>query len=197
MDTNPKDTVKDAIERAAMACLPNYWKLSGERIVIQRNLSGFDAFQGLLQAELSGYRVAPAVARLRQALGGIGDPEIEGVRVGKLLPGQRHRDRRAGRAPRRVGDVQRLAAHVHVAVHEDLAGALGHAPLERDVLRMLAHEMAADQLGHLARRVEIDGALDGHEDVQAGPARSLDDRVELHALQQLAQPERDLLALLE
>src|SRR2546423_1666189 len=83
--------------------------------------------------------------------------EIERMRSGKLVPLQRHRYRRTQGAPRRIGDVQRLPANVHVVVHEDLAGPLRNAPLEGDVLGMQAHEMPADQLAHLPRGLEIDG----------------------------------------
>src|SRR6266571_1800569 len=75
--------------------------------------------------------------------------------------------------------------------------AVGHAPLHRDVLRVPAYEVPTDELADLAGRVEADRAADRHEDVQPGLARGLDDRLERHALQQLAQPERHFLPLLE
>src|SRR5882672_6384746 len=117
MDTSPNDTVNDAIDRAAMAFLRRCGKNVGERIVIQQDFSGFRALQGGFQALLPDQGLAPAVARLRQALGGVGDAEVEGMRAGELVPGERHRHWRAGCATGRVGDVQRLAAHVHVVVH--------------------------------------------------------------------------------
>src|SRR3954471_7037879 len=45
METNPNETVNDAIERAAISYLRQYGKSAGERIVIQRNFSGFATLQ--------------------------------------------------------------------------------------------------------------------------------------------------------
>src|SRR2546421_5391669 len=119
MDTSPKDTVNDAIDRAAIVFLRRCGKNARERIVIQRNFSSLGAFQRLFQAVFAAQGIVPAVARLCQALGGVGDAEVERMGAGELLPGERHRHGRAWRASRRVGDVQRLAADVHVVVHED------------------------------------------------------------------------------
>src|SRR5688572_17331578 len=82
MDTSPKDRVNEAIDRAAM-------------------LPPECFFQALLA--LQGF--APDIARLRQALRRVGDPEVERVRACQLFPGQRHRDRRARRASGRIGHV--------------------------------------------------------------------------------------------
>src|SRR6266700_3822181 len=112
------------------------------------------ALECTFEALLASQGVVPAVARFGQAPGGIRDPEVERVGLGQLFPGERHRYRRSGRAPRRVGDVQRLAANVHVEVHEDLAGPLGNAPFHRDVLRVRSLEMPPDHLAHLARAIE-------------------------------------------
>src|SRR5438552_1767304 len=197
MDTSPKDTVNDAIDRAAIVFLRRCGKNVGERIVIQRDFSGFGALQRVFQALLSGQSVAPAIAGLCQTLRSIRNAEIERMRAGQLLPGKRHRYRGPWCASRRVGNVQRLAAHVHVVVHEDLSRPFGHAPFERDVLRMQLHEVAPHSLGYLARGVEIDGAADRHEDVQARLSRGLHDRLEPHAVQELAQAEGHLLAFPE
>src|SRR5687768_3732493 len=72
MDTIPKDRVNDAIDLAAM--LPP---------------------ECLFQALLALQGLAPDIAASRQALGRVGDPEIQRVRLRKLFPGQRHRHRRA------------------------------------------------------------------------------------------------------
>src|SRR5882672_249991 len=157
MDTNPKDTVNDAIERAAI-CLTPCFRYAGERIVIQRDFSGLCTLQRLLQALLAVKCLLPALAGLGEACGRVGDAKVERMGARQLLPSKRHRHRSARRAARRISDIQRLAAHVHVVVHEDLPGALRHAPFERDVLRMQAHEMAADEFRHLPRSVEVDGA---------------------------------------
>ena len=60
-----------------------------------------------------------------------------------------------------------------------------------------AHQVPADQLRHVPRGVEVDRPLDRNEHVQTRLARRLDDGLERHALQQLAQPERHFLAFLE
>jgi hypothetical protein len=49
----------------------------------------------------------------------------------------------------------------------------------------------------VARGIEVERALDRHEDVQARLARGLHDRLQRHRLQQLAQVEGDFLSLLE
>src|SRR5437660_7645443 len=95
MDTSPKDTVNDAIDRAAIVFLRRCGKNVGERIVIQRDFSSFGALQRLLQAVFAAQGIAPAVARLCEALGGVGDAEVERVGAGKLFPGERHRHGRA------------------------------------------------------------------------------------------------------
>src|SRR6267378_2484631 len=193
IETIPNETVSVAIDRAAMPASELVPPFQGVRGAILR----LRALERTLQALLAGESVAPAVSRTRQALGGVGDPEVERVRIHKLLPGERHRHRRAGRASGRVGGVERFPANVHVVVHEDLSGPLRDAPLYRDVLRMKTHEMPPHRLAHLSRRVEIERALDRHENMQPGLARGLHHRFEAHAREQLAQGERDLLALLE
>src|SRR5688572_27395113 len=125
METSPNEMVNEAIERAAM--------LSPERF-----------FEVLLAHQ----GVAPAIARARQALRRVGDPEIERVRACELFPGQRHRHRRAGCASRRVGNVQRLATDVHIVVHKDFSRSFRHAPFQGDVLWMQAQQVAADRLAH-------------------------------------------------
>src|SRR5437870_853218 len=169
IETIPNETVSVAIDRAAIPASQPVSPLQGVRAAILR----LRALERTFQALLLGDGLAPAVARLSQALGGVGDPEVERVRLGKLLPSERHRHRRTGCAPGRIGDVQRLAAHVHVVVHEDLAGALGDAPLHRDVLGAQADEVASDHLAHFSRRVEIERALDRHENMEPGLARGL------------------------
>src|SRR2546428_13945676 len=124
MDTSPNDTVNEAIDRAAIFFLRRCGKNVGERIVIQRDFSSFGALQRLFQALFATQSIAPTVAGLGQALGGVGDAKVERMRAGKFFPRQRHRHRRPGRASGRVGDVQRLAAAVHVVVHENLSRAL-------------------------------------------------------------------------
>src|SRR5437867_3796019 len=74
IETSPNETVSDAIARGAM--LP-----SG---------SSGRAVQQTLEVLLALQSVAPAIAGFRQALGGVGDPEVERVRIRELFPGQRH-----------------------------------------------------------------------------------------------------------
>src|SRR5258708_24317949 len=114
MDTSPNDTVNVAIDRAAIAFLRRCSKNAGERIVIQRDFSGFSALQRLFQALLPGQSIAPAIARLGQVLGGVGDAAFERMRPGELFPCEGHRHSRARPAPTRLAHVQRLAAHLHV-----------------------------------------------------------------------------------
>src|SRR5438105_1168085 len=159
--------------------------------------SGAAPRQRLLEALLARERVFPAVARAREPLDRVGEAEIERVRPRELVPGERHGYRGARLAARRVRDIQRLAAHVHVVVHENLSGALRYLPLERDVLRVLRHEVAADHLGDVACVVEGERAADRHEDVEPRLARGLHHRLERHAREELPQVEGDLLALLE
>src|SRR5712691_11077359 len=193
IETSPNETVSVAIDRAAMPASELVPPFQGVGAGILR----LRALQCTLQALLACQGVVPAVARFGQAPGGIRDPEVERVRLCKLLPGERHRHRRAGGASGRIGDVQGLATDIHVVVHENLAGPLGDAPLHRDLLRVQAHQVPPHHLAHLARGVEVERALDRHEDVQARLAGGLHDRFEPHARKQFAQPERDFLALLE
>src|SRR5262245_18618223 len=74
IETSPNDTVRDAIERSAILLL----RFPSSRAVEH-------AFETLLLHQ----RVMPAIAGLGQALGGVGDPEVERVRLRQLLPGQR------------------------------------------------------------------------------------------------------------
>src|SRR3954470_22706556 len=191
METMPKEIVNDAIERAAMIHL----SINDLSKILRAKRSKHTAlslylpkclFEALLRLE----RLAPTVAYLCQPLVHVGEAEVEGVSIRKLIPAQGHGDRRACGAARRVGDVHRLAAHVHVVVHENLAGALRDAPFQRDVLRMQVHQVPANELRDLSCRVEIQRAADRHEDMQTGLARRLHDGLERHAFQKLAQPER-------
>src|SRR5712692_4353155 len=110
IETIPNETVSVAIDRAAMPASELVPPFQGVRVAILR----LRALERTLQALLAGEGVLPAVSGTRQALGDVRDPEVEWMRFFKLLPGERHRHRRAGHASRRIGDVQRLAAHVHV-----------------------------------------------------------------------------------
>ncbi len=62
MDTSPNETVNDAIDRAAISYLRRYRRNAGERIVIQRDFSGFSDLQGLLEALLAPQGLLPAIA---------------------------------------------------------------------------------------------------------------------------------------
>src|ERR1044071_539420 len=166
IETIPNETVSVAIDRAGMLASAHVPPFQGVRAAILR----LRALERTLQALFAGESVAPAVPGLCEPLGGVADPEVERMGARELVPRERHRHRRAGRASGRVSRVERLAAHVHVVVHEDLAGALGDAPLHRHVLGAEAHEVASDRLAHLARRVEIERALDRHEDMEPGLA---------------------------
>src|SRR5712691_8497845 len=185
IETIPNETVSVAIDRAAMPASELVPPFQGVRAAILR----LRALERTLQALLAGHGLAPAVPGLGEPLGGVGDPEVERVRFRKLLPGERHRHRRAGRASGRVGGVERFPANVHVVVHEDLSCPLRDAPLYRDVLRMETHEMPPHHLAHLARGVEVERALDRYENVQPGLARGLHHRFEAHAREQLAEFE--------
>ncbi len=57
--------------------------------------------------------------------------------------------------------------------------------------------MPPDHLAHLARCVEVERALDRHEDVQAGLAGGFHDCAQPHAREQFAQVECDFLAFFE
>src|SRR5438046_7106909 len=110
IETIPNETVSVAIDRAAMAFLPE-----GEDIIVNSQLrsarcgsygifcgsSRLRALQRALEALLAGKGVAPAVPGLGEPLGRVGDPEVERVRAGESFPGERHRHRCAGCAPGR------------------------------------------------------------------------------------------------
>src|SRR5215468_7368818 len=66
IETSPKETVSDAMARGAMLVL----RLRSVRFLEQ-----------LLETLLALQGVAPPVAGLRQASGGVGDPEVERVRA--------------------------------------------------------------------------------------------------------------------
>src|SRR5690349_2755303 len=111
MDTIPNEIVSDAIDRAAMACLlpPNRNLEPGGRDSNPKRFSLFYLrFEALFETLFQLDDVRPAIARLAQALEHVSEPEIERVRLFQLLPGERHRHRRAGKAARRIGGVQGL-----------------------------------------------------------------------------------------
>src|SRR6267378_1454264 len=112
IETIPNETVSVAIDRAAIPASELVPPFQGVRAAILR----LRALQRTLQALLAGQSVVPAVSRRCQALGDVGDPEVERVRFFELFPGERHRHRRTWHPPGRIGDVQRLAADVHVVV---------------------------------------------------------------------------------
>src|SRR5258708_33425505 len=116
IETIPNETVSVAIDRAAMPASELVPPFQGLRGAILR----LRALERTLQALLAGQGLTPAVPGLGEPLGGVGDPEVDRVRFRKLLPGERHRHRRAGRTPRRIGHVQRLAPDVHVVIHQNL-----------------------------------------------------------------------------
>src|SRR4051794_17802353 len=124
METRPNETFSEAIDRAAMAAPAAIgrvlWTQNSSEIKPSR--SGLHVLQDLFQALLARQGLGPAIAGLRQPVGRIGDPEVERMGFLELLPGEGHRYRGPGQAPGRVCDVQRLAADVHVVVHENLAG---------------------------------------------------------------------------
>src|SRR5437762_11575027 len=86
MDTSPNETVNDAIDRAAISYLRRYRRNAGERIVIQRDFSGFGALQDLLQALLAAHRLPPVIVGLCQSIGVVRDAEIERMRARRFLP---------------------------------------------------------------------------------------------------------------
>ena len=96
----------------------------------------------------------------------------------------------AGVPARRERHRERLAPAVLVVVEEDLAGAPAHRPLHRHVLGPLALHVPRDRLRDRAGRVEIEVAHDRQIEMEAGPARRLDERDQAEALQDLADPER-------
>src|SRR3979490_3371471 len=113
IETIPNETVSVGVGRAGMPASELVPPFQGVRAAILR----LRALERTLQALLARERVPPAVSGLGEPLRRVGDPEVERMRAGELLPGERHRHRCAGCAPGRVGGVQRLAAHVHVVVH--------------------------------------------------------------------------------
>src|SRR5574340_341772 len=143
--TRPKVTVNELIDRAGM---------------MPPCLGRLGASKRALEAVLADECVAPRVAGLHQALCDVAQAEILRLRRLQFLPGQRHRDWRAGQASGRVGGGKRLAARIHSVVNEDLAGSPGDAPVHGDELGVLLQQMASDQARDLAYRSEVERALD-------------------------------------
>src|SRR5258708_32617836 len=83
----------------------------------------------------------PSIAIVAQFLRRRREPKIAWFRDGERLPGQRHRNRRGGDPPRRIRGVESPAAAVHVVIEKDLAGALFHLPLHRQVFGMQPQQM--------------------------------------------------------
>src|SRR5882762_6442075 len=108
----------------------------------------------------------PPVAVLFQPGGYVVDCEVHGLGCLELLPAERHRHRGSRNTAWRIRHIQGLAAHVHVVIDEDLAGALLDRPLHGDVLWMCTHDVPPDCLADAARLIEGHGALDRHEHVQ-------------------------------
>src|SRR6266571_7535441 len=98
IETIPNETVSVAIDRAAMPASELVPPFQGVRAAILR----LCALERTLQALLLGDGVPPAVSGLGEPLGGVGDPEVERMRLSQLFPGERHRHRCARRAPRRI-----------------------------------------------------------------------------------------------
>src|SRR5687767_13351277 len=88
METMPNEMVMEAIDRAAMLHLM-------KSITCKDTLFCFRAFKGLLEALLAGECVSPAVPGAAKEVGRVGQPEIKRMRLGELVPGERHGDRRA------------------------------------------------------------------------------------------------------
>src|SRR5262249_51475990 len=81
IDTRPKETVKDAIERAAMlSSVPLSYVHPSRRRALER----------LMQALLGFERVAPHVARTLQAAHDVVHAEIHRMRLFQLLPSKGH-----------------------------------------------------------------------------------------------------------
>src|SRR5579862_25245 len=161
--TNPKDTVNEPMERAAMRHTPKPPD-TGLTLMIDTNA------KSLRKALFSLKDIMPSVAVLCHPGRHIVDCEVRRLRRLELLPRERHRDRRAGYPAWRIRDIQRLAPHVHVVVDEDLAGSLLDRPVHGDVFRVCAHQMASHGLADVTRFIESNRALDRHEDVQSGLA---------------------------
>ena len=115
--------------------------------------------------------------------------EVGRVHRLELVPRERHRHRRGRMAPRRVRRRQRLAAAVLVVVEEDLAGPPPDRPLHGHVPGPLPLHVPRDRLGHPARGVEVEVAHDRQVEVQAGPARGLDEGGEAEPAEDVADPE--------
>src|ERR1700756_940285 len=126
--------------------------------------------------------IMPPVAAFFQPRRYVVDCEVHRLGRLELLPGEGHRDRRARPPARGIRHVERLATHVHVVIDEDPAGAFLDRPVERDVLRVRAHQVPAHGLADVPRLIEAHGPLDGDEHVQTRLARGLDHRLERHLL---------------
>src|SRR4029077_15493201 len=70
--------------------------------------------------------IMPPIAVLFQPVGYVVDCKVHGLRRLELFPGERHGNRCARHTSWRISNVEGLAAHVHVVVDENLAGALLH-----------------------------------------------------------------------
>src|SRR6516165_6742181 len=97
IDTMPKEIVADAMERAMLVLC---FSLNG--------VLAEDAVEVLLERD----DLPPHVALTFEALEHVPHPEVQGMCIRQLVPGERHRHRCSGQRARRVGDVQRLAADV-------------------------------------------------------------------------------------
>src|SRR5882762_3932595 len=148
-ETRPKVTVREAIERAAMV---NSLSTLGPHV------PGFEGAEHLPRKVEDPGQVVPCcedplprVAIMAQAFDHCRQPKMTGFGRRQLVPGQGRRHPGARYAARRIRSIQGAAAAVHVVVEEDLAGALLDRPIHRDLLRVLAHQMLADQLADVAR----------------------------------------------
>src|SRR5437763_10842241 len=183
--TSPNDTVRDPMERAAAITSPDLTRRPTSGLLLTLEAKSFH--KTLFSLEY----IMPPVAAFFQPRRNAVDREVHRLRGLELLPCQGHRNRCARHSARGIRDVEGLAAHVHVVIDEDLAGAFLDGPIERDVLRMRTHQVPSHGLADVARLIEGHGALDGHEHVQTRLSRGLHHRCERHFLEELPQPERN------
>src|SRR5262249_33744185 len=127
MDTMPNEIVADAMERAMLVLC-----FSLERVLAE------DAVEVLLEPD----DLAPHVALTLETLEHVPHPEVHRMCFCQLIPRERHRYRCSRQCARRVRRVQGFAADIHVAVDEDLPGALRDIPLHGNHIRMLLHHIS-------------------------------------------------------
>uniref|UniRef100_A9U734 Predicted protein n=1 Tax=Physcomitrium patens TaxID=3218 RepID=A9U734_PHYPA len=124
--------------------------------------------------------------------------DIEQVKVARLrslpdfVPFQRSGDGRSGSGPRRVGSGNRLALIMLQVIEIDQIAAVLLEPLHREQLGMLLGHIAPDEQPDRAQLVEAQPVRQRHDELYAGSAARLGDRLDAKASQLLADKPRRL-----